>query len=78
MQSIDAQLSQASTEAKSNHDSGIQIMGEIDDNPGPEVIKYSCSTELSMKFQMLISIRNQEIQLFFQTQISLKCYFSCS
>ena len=33
--------------------------------PGPEVTKlFSCSTELSMKFQMLISIKYQSIRLF--------------
>ena len=34
--------------------------------PGPEVINhFSCSIQLRMKFQMLISIKSQEIQHFF-------------
>ena len=33
--------------------------------PGPEVIKlFPCSTQLSIKFYMLLNIKYQEIQLF--------------
>ena len=33
--------------------------------PGPEIIKlFSCLTQLSMKFEMLISIKNQVIKHF--------------
>ena len=47
--------------------------------PGPEVIKlFLCSTQLSMKFQMLISIKNIKKFGFCQAQISGECYFSCS
>ena len=55
------------------------VSAHMQTNPGPEVIKlFPCSTQLSMKFQMLIS-KNiyHEIQLFL-AQISLECYFSFS
>ena len=43
---------------------------------GPEVIKlFSCSTQLSMKFYMLISIKISRNSAFFQAQIGLECYF---
>ena len=46
---------------------------------GPEVIKLaSCSTQVSMKCQMLISKKILRNSAFFLAQISLECYFSCS
>ena len=49
------------------------------DKPGPEVIKlFSCSTLLSMKFQMLISIKISRNSGFFQAQIIRECFFACS
>ena len=49
------------------------------DKPGPEVIKkFSCSTLLSMKFQMLISINISRNSTFFQAQIIQDCFFACS
>ena len=45
-------------------------------NPGPEVIKpFPCSTQLSMKFKMLISLNISRNSVFFLAQISLECYF---
>ena len=47
--------------------------------PGPEVIKiFSCSTQLRIKFQLLINIKNIKKFSIFRAQISLECYFSCS
>ena len=47
--------------------------------PGPEVIKlFSCSTQLRIKFQLLINIKNIKKFSIFWAQISLECYFSCS
>ena len=44
--------------------------------PGPEVIKlFSCSTEFSMKFQMLISIKDQNIRLFSGSDKPRKLFF---
>ena len=47
--------------------------------PGSEVIKlFSCSTQLSMKFLMLISIKKiARIQLFAGSD-KPRCYFFCS
>ena len=43
---------------------------------GPEVIKlFSCSTQLSIKFEMLISVKNIKKFSFFQAQISLESIF---
>ena len=45
------------------------------ERPGPEVMKlFSCSTQLSMKFSMLTSIKILRIQLF-HAHISLKWHF---
>ena len=46
---------------------------------GPEVIKkFSCSTQLSMKFEMLLKYKNIKKLSIFQVQISLECHFSGS
>ena len=43
-------------------------------HPGPEVIKlFSCSTQLSILFKMLISIKIS--RFFLKSQINRECYF---
>ena len=44
--------------------------------PGPEVIKlFSCSTQLSIKFELLISMKISRNSAVFRARISLECYF---
>ena len=46
--------------------------------PGHEVIReFTCSTQLDMKFQMLISMKISR-KLAFSSSDKRKCYFSCS
>ena len=46
---------------------------------GPDVIKICpCSTQLSMKFQIVISLNISINSAFFLAQISPESYFSCS
>ena len=53
-------------------------LGVIQKYPGPEVINFfSCSSQFSIKFQILISINISRISAC-QAQISLECYFSGS
>ena len=45
----------------------INIVGPSDSIPGPEVIKFSCSTQLSTTFQLLIETKiptNKEVSCF--------------
>ena len=43
---------------------------------GRGYINFSYSTQLSMKFQMFLSIKISVKSAFFQAQISLECYFA--